>query len=555
MASRSSLLKRAVTGTFVMLVMIATALVIALAATASSHAGTRALSERLVPAAASSIQLLSLYGEQQTALRDYVTDRNQSSLASYRTATDQIGVTWAHLTGLVQDYPAITAALPRLESAERAWIARVAGPQLAAMARGDAAAARAMQADVPRVRPFVLVIRSYGAQVQSLITAEQQGATNRLASSQSVLLGALVGMCVVTAAMVADVGAVLWFLLLRPFLKLRRAVDAVAGGDYGTTIPTVGPAELADLGRSTELMRTKLVAALAQHQEAEGRFQRLFDLAPDATIAVAADGSIAMVNTQAGRLFGYPPDELTGQPAEILVPDALKDALSADRAGYFAQPALPATDSMQLTGQRRDGSEFPAEVSLSGLLTDHGMLVAASIRDVSERLELEAERERLRAEAEQERTARQLQQGQRLESLGQLVGGVAHDFNNLLNVILGYAGFTAEQVALAAQHNKELEPALADIGQVLSAAEKAARLTRQLLTFARHEAISPEVLDLNESVRDAGQLLHRTLGEHVALVISAAPDLWHVSADRGQLEQVLVNLAVNARDAMPSGAG
>jgi nitrogen-specific signal transduction histidine kinase/ActR/RegA family two-component response regulator len=148
---------------------------------------------------------------------------------------------------------------------------------------------------------------------------------------------------------------------------------------------------------------------------------------------------------------------------------------------------------------------------------------------------------------------RRLQQSQRLESLGQLVGGVAHDFNNLLNVIQGYTDFTAEEIGRRAQADPELVPVLEDIGQVQAAAQQAGRLTRQLLTFARHEVRRPEVIDLNEVVRDAGQLLGRTLGEHIDLVIDAEPALWRVKADRGQLEQVLVNLAVNARDAMPGG--
>ena len=101
--------------------------------------------------------------------------------------------------------------------------------------------------------------------------------------------------------------------------------------------------------------------------------------------------------------------------------------------------------------------------------------------------------------------------------------------------------------------DSRLEPALDDIEQVRAAAAQASRVTRQLLTFARHELTRPEVLDLNDAVQGAGQLLRRTLGEHIELVISAEPALWRVKADRGQLEQVLVNLAVNARDAMPGG--
>src|ERR1035441_1568451 len=209
--------------------------------------------------------------------------------------------------------------------------------------------------------------------------------------------------------------------------------------------------------------------------------------------------------------------------------------------GPSSRPARP---EFKLSGLRQDGRRFPAEITLSGLPTDGGMLVTAAIRDVTERLALQAE---------QEKVERRLQQSQRLESLGQLVGGVAHDFNNLLNVIQGYADFSAEQIQTLAPGDARLEPVLEDIEQVRVAARQATRLTRQLLTFALHEVNRPEVLDLNEAVQGAGQLLHRTLGEHIDLSIAAEPALWRVKADRGQLEQVLVNLAVNARDAMPGG--
>ncbi len=253
------------------------------------------------------------------------------------------------------------------------------------------------------------------------------------------------------------------------------------------------------------MMRVALVASLAERQQAEQRFRWLFDSAPDAMIAVASDGSIAMANTQAVRLFGYPAPDLVGSPVEMLVPEVERAAMAAERTSYFADPAARPIDAgLQLTGLRRDGRQFPAEISLSGLPTEGGMLVTAAIRDVSERLALEEERERLRSEAERERTERRLQQSQRLESLGQLVGGVAHDFNNLLNVIQGYADFTAEQVQPLAETEPRLEPVLSDIEQVQVAAGQAARLTRQLLTFARHEVNRPEVIDLNEAVNGAG---------------------------------------------------
>jgi nitrogen-specific signal transduction histidine kinase len=166
---------------------------------------------------------------------------------------------------------------------------------------------------------------------------------------------------------------------------------------------------------------------------------------------------------------------------------------------------------------------------------------------------MEAERERLRSAAEQERFKRRLQQSRRLESLGQLIGGVAHDFNNLLNVISGYADFTAEQLQELAQQDERLEPVRADVEQVRTAAQQAIRVTRQLLTFSKSDATKRETLDLNQVVESTGQLLRRSLGEHIELIVSPDPGLWRVEADRGQLEQVLLNLALNARDAMPDG--
>jgi two-component system cell cycle sensor histidine kinase/response regulator CckA len=190
-------------------------------------------------------------------------------------------------------------------------------------------------------------------------------------------------------------------------------------------------------------------------------------------------------------------------------------------------------------------------------------------KDAQDRFEIRVDRERLQARNAQDRIqlerrgARrdmadleaQLEQARRLESLGQLAGGVAHDFNNLLAVILNYASFVAEELGDATESDwsQRCETARNDVGQIQQAAERAATLTHQLLAFARQEVIRPRVLNLNDVVAGIEDMLRRTIGENVQLVTSLADGLWPVLADPGRIEQVLVNLAVNARDAMPGG--
>ena len=259
------------------------------------------------------------------------------------------------------------------------------------------------------------------------------------------------------------------------------------------------------------------------------------------------------MNAQTERLFGYQRDELAGQPVEILVPDAIKASHPAHRAAYVADPRpRQMGEELELTARRRDGSTFPCEISLSAIDTGDGMIVSAAVRDVTERLELQAERERLKTQAERERLERQLNQSQRMESLGQLAGGVAHDFNNLLAVISNYAAFVAEEIASQTPQDR-WQPVREDIGQIQRAAERAAGLTHQLLAFARRDVIQPRSLNLNHVIEGVEQLLLRTLGEHVELSTHLAAGLGPVLADPGQIEQILVNLAVNARDAMPGG--
>jgi PAS domain S-box-containing protein len=536
------------------LALTAAALTIAIIAAAMLQSNGRLMSEHLIPGAVATNGMISRYEAEESWLHGYVTAGKPGAQAPFETVNQQAATDAADIRARVGGYPAIAAQLDQAVAAHQAWLGKVAGPQLTAMSRGNVTTAQARQDDTADDRPYMVAMSTAGEGLQASITNQQQAVIDRFNDAQNLLLGSLIGMCAVVVIIVGAGVTMAWFGLLRPFQALRSATEAIAGGDYNTRIPIVGPNELRALGRSTELMRMRLVATLAERERAEFSFRQLFDAAPDAMIAVDWDGSVTMANTQAVRLFGYPAGEFIGRGVATLVPAELRDVLDQERTRYFADPETHRLQpGLKMSGRRRDGSTFPAEITLSSMPTENGLAVTAAIRDVSERLALDKERERLRAEAERERFERRAQQTQRLESLGQLVGGVAHDFNNLLNVIQGYTEFTAEEIQPLAQADPKLAPVLEDIEQVRAAAQQAARLTRQLLTFARHEVTRPEVLDLNEAVQNAGQLLHRTLGEHIELTISADRELWPVKADRGKLEQVLVNLAVNARDAMPGG--
>jgi PAS domain S-box-containing protein len=279
-------------------------------------------------------------------------------------------------------------------------------------------------------------------------------------------------------------------------------------------------------------------------QFADDLFTGLMEAAPDAMVCMDADGRVAGINAQAELLFGYPREELVGQPVEALVPDQARAVHPGHRAGYLANPRpRPMGAGMELAGRRRDGSTFPAEISLSAIDTDGGILAVAAVRDVTQRLEAQAERGRLE---------RQLHQSQRLESLGQLAGGVAHDFNNLLGVISSYAAFVAKEIARQGP-GERWQSMSDDIEHVQQAAKQAADLTHQLLALARQEVIRPRAMSLNDTVAAMKELLMSTLGERIELIIDLAEDLPQILADQGQLERVLVNLAVNARDAMPGG--
>ncbi|GIF16115.1 ATP-binding protein [Actinoplanes teichomyceticus] len=267
----------------------------------------------------------------------------------------------------------------------------------------------------------------------------------------------------------------------------------------------------------------------------------LLQAAPDA-ILVLEDLRIVLANDRAGQMYGWSSAELVGQSVEVLMTEESRALLPARR--QLVGSARPGSiGTLVTTARRRDGTEFPVESSTAIVETPRGRLAVAVIRDITDRVRVEEEKARLRAETQAHRS-------QRLESLGQLAGGIAHDFNNMLGVILNYANFVIEEAETPAP---DLKAIAADARQVVRAGTRGTDLTHQLLAFARREVVRPEPLDLNAVIGEVQEMLRRSLGEHITLLFRPGPDLPSVIFDPGQVEQLLVNLALNARDAMPSG--
>ncbi|HUX32585.1 MAG TPA: PAS domain S-box protein [Gemmatimonadaceae bacterium] len=328
----------------------------------------------------------------------------------------------------------------------------------------------------------------------------------------------------------------------RPVIAAAIA-DAIADGTaFDLELPLVtargtriwvraqGAAERRD-GRTTHLHGAfQDISERKQADELRRLQGAALQAAANAVVISDRNGTIQWVNPAFTRLTGYTAAEAVGQNPRNLVKSgkhppefyrSLWETITAGRTWHG-----------ETINRRKDGSLYTEEQAITPIVDAAGVIThfVAIKTDVTERLKLEA----------------QFRQAQKMDTVGQLASGIAHDFNNLLTVINGVGELVLQQVSVG-------DPIHADVQEVLQAGERAAALTRQLLAFSRRQMLRPEVIDLNAVVDASERLLRRLLGEDIELVVSPAADLGRVKADPGQIEQVVINLAVNARDAMPQG--
>jgi PAS domain S-box-containing protein len=279
-------------------------------------------------------------------------------------------------------------------------------------------------------------------------------------------------------------------------------------------------------------LEAAVAARTAELQESESRLRAIVESAADAILVIDEHERIDTFNSAAERMFGYTAAETRGKKLSHLLPDPVSPDGGKTLTDYLRGGSVTTLHLVdrELTARRKDGTAFPIELRASEIRFDTRRMWVGIIHDITERKNLED----------------QLRQAQKMEAVGRLAGGIAHDFNNLLTVINGYADVLVEELPAGSPVREVVE----EIGR---SGQRAAALTRQLLAFSRKQIRTLTIVNVNEVVRSMEKMLARLIGSHIEFVTRLQPDLGLVEADRSQLEQIIVNLVVNARDAMREG--
>jgi len=471
--------------------------------------------------------------DRQAGVRGYLLTMDTTALAPEIVGRTHLDGTLDSLKAVTTDDTASQARVDQLRDFIARWNTTFVTPEMAAARRGDFDSARRIAAqstaltDSARVVSADLVARA----VDQLRTRDRSMVALRWGSCGTLVLEIVLLFLIMRRMRSRLVGQADDMFQQQEHLELQatqleeqqaeleqqmHALQQLTGDlessndELGTALDAAAKAGEALRERDAELRRTN------------ARLGALFDAAPLAVCAVDGQGVVQRWNPAAERMFGWTEAETVGQPLPMFQGSAALPVRGGDeRAVKTDVPGL---------ATHKDGSTF--EVSMSwGPLDDepaHGYVV--TFADMTDRKRLEA----------------QLMQAQKMEAVGRLAGGVAHDFNNMLTAIKSYSQLLLQDVAADDARHK-------DIQEIDLAADRAARLTRQLLAFSRQQMLQPRVLDVNQTVSELEKMLQRLLLKDITLSKRLAPDLHAVRADAGQLEQVIVNLVVNARDAMPDG--
>jgi PAS domain S-box-containing protein len=334
--------------------------------------------------------------------------------------------------------------------------------------------------------------------------------------------------------------------LLSPLIhseSSRVRFSAVHRRKDGSTYPVDVDLQFSTDGPTKELVAIVLDTsergrAEVALRESESRARAVLDNAVEGIVTIDQRGSIESVNPAARRIFGYDAGEMLGRNVKMLAPDPHGSQHDGFIANFLATGERKVIGiGREVEGRRKDGTTFPLYLSVAEVASGGERSFTGIMRDLTQVK---------RSEQDLRSVQQQLYQAQKIEAIGQLAEGVAHEFNNHLTVILGNA-------ELLAQRLREDASLAETVGEIADAARQSASLTQQLLAFGRKQVLQPQRVDLNELLAGLERIMRGMLGERVRLAWNRAPKLGWIVTDPGQMEQVIVNLAVNARDAMPGG--